>query len=882
MPQPPAPAEPASVAFRETAIGVWPRSAVVRTEQTGTVDRLEREHTKAVREALLALHPQNVDAHETEEIAAVHRREWPDKEGIPGSGERARTDVLRSIAKWGEQARRRTFKTARTHWDDARKGWPAVRFNIEVTDPRVSEFYEYVTEPMAPPPAPELSLSALEPVLRPSTLVPETMPAASAIELEPEVESAWPSDPYGTLDLLADIGFPLPKRVPTPEDDRGAGSVPEPDPSEVPEGQMASDEVTPDPAAAATRNDPQPVVLPPSVQLGLFAENKDASTGSTPPSEEREPDEPLAEAAADPVESNSLAPPYAPIASTADVSASPLPSPPPERAAMSTTPAEEITQQRSDVPEIAEPPLLETAPKPPISTATADRTEGNSMATPTTTPSSDRLQTAAEAAVAGLPDSAEQAPSAPIPLDDRLRANAASATPEADRELPLWTGNDLPTGTGWTTQGGILYDAYGAPQWKLKTAAEDTTPPAGPAPTGGPTQAAPQRQAGPAAAYEPADLWAVQPIEPVGLPDAFERVEEAWADIVPPDLGTAQDLRAAVDNDLRTLEQQWQRTVPGAQHATGSAGPQPAAAASAPASAADTVNTALQEADRHAPALKDSPEWQQLQTVRGAAAHLWDVIKEKAGPYFERMADDVRVQGFWRTVSTRSCETIARCAQAGADRLRSGVKRPDLPTAEALLKVSDAALAYSSLLSERPDADTVAAAEDLNLAEIRQLRSTLRSNVPLPYATRDDAVEASREIARAFQAWAGTDMGKELSASTHRRVAEFREAWQQLPPSVLPGGPGPAAGPYSAVAEHAQGIVERAQAQPGRFAPSDLAALKTVADLAEHHGGRLEATLPPGLTAPATPAAAVQQSAPRPAVATPGPAARPGAPRLSA
>ncbi|MFD4764027.1 hypothetical protein ACFWOJ_35920 [Streptomyces sp. NPDC058439] len=76
--------------------------------------------------------------------------------------------------------------------------------------------------------------------------------------------------------------------------------------------------------------------------------------------------------------------------------------------------------------------------------------------------------------------------------------------------------------------------------------------------------------------------------------------------------------------------------------------------------------------------------------------------------------------------------------------------------------------------------------------------------------------------------------------------------------------------------------MERAQAQLGRFAPSDLAALQTVADLAEHHGGRLAVTLSPGFTVPATPAAAVQQSAPRPAVATQGLAARPGAPRLSA
>ncbi|WP_406378459.1 hypothetical protein [Streptomyces sp. NBC_01618] len=99
------------------------------------------------------------------------------------------------------------------------------------------------------------------------------------------------------------------------------------------------------------------------------------------------------------------------------------------------------------------------------------------------------------------------------------------------------------------------------------------------------------------------------------------------------------------------------------------------------------------------------------------------VPAEKTSPYFEQLADDVRVQGFWRTVSARSCETIAHWAQAGADRLRNGATRPDLPTAEALLKLSDAALAYSSPLRERPDTDTVAAAQNQNPTDIRRLRS---------------------------------------------------------------------------------------------------------------------------------------------------------------
>lgn len=63
---------------------------------------------------------------------------------------------------------------------------------------------------------------------------------------------------------------------------------------------------------------------------------------------------------------------------------------------------------------------------------------------------------------------------------------------------------------------------------------------------------------------------------------------EAWAEVVPPNLGTGQDLRAADGNELRTLEQQWRRTMPGPQVATGSTGPQPAAAAHQTAAAVDT------------------------------------------------------------------------------------------------------------------------------------------------------------------------------------------------------------------------------------------------------------------------------------------------------
>lgn len=103
------------------------------------------------------------------------------------------------------------------------------------------------------------------------------------------------------------------------------------------------------------------------------------------------------------------------------------------------------------------------------------------------------------------------------------------------------------------------------------------------------------------------------------------------------------------------------------------------------------VATALAGADTHADRLKDHPEWQRIQTVRGALGHVWDVMKEKAGPYWENLKADVRFQGFWKAASIRACEAISSSASTLARRLQG-----DLPAADALLKLSDATLTYSN------------------------------------------------------------------------------------------------------------------------------------------------------------------------------------------
>lgn len=491
-----------------------------------------------------------------------------------------------------------------------------------------------------------------------------------------------------------------------------------------------------------------------------------------------------------------------------------------------------MQQRIATVGALPESPHAETAPSP------------------VATGGGDRLQAIAEAAV--LRVQAESRPGPPAgerheSLEARALARAAAAPSQEQRDLPLWTGNDLPAGP-WHKNDGVLYDAYGAPQWRIRTAPATQQPPREALAETSPLT----RGAG---AYEP-----------VGLRQAFtSTVAKAWADTVPPEHGTVEDLLEAVDAPLRELEEQWRRVVPvprpGGERQRQTVPARPGLGTFALSRRdPEPVAAALRQVDTHATALQDLPEWQQLQTVRGAASHLWNVLRERAGEYFDQLHTDLRVQGFWRTLSLRTATAISNCARTLADRVRDRRRSDDLPTAEALLELSDTALAYSTPGIPHPDHPLADAAADRNVDEVRRLRTILRTGAPVPYGTREEAVHASREIAAAFQLWCETPMGRELtSSSEHPRVVAFRQAWQRLPATDLPDGPGTAAGPYGDVGHSAHTLVQRAEAanaeraragQPPRFASPDLDALRTVATLADHHGSRLTATLPPAVTGP--------------------------------
>lgn len=347
----------------------------------------------------------------------------------------------------------------------------------------------------------------------------------------------------------------------------------------------------------------------------------------------------------------------------------------------------------------------------------------------------------------------------------------------------------------------------------------------------------------------------------------------AWDELGMPT--PAAELREAVAPDLAVLRPGTQApaadSVPAAETPPAPDSPTPSAPTPPVPEAAAAVETAAAGVDTHADALKGDPEWQRIQTVRSALRNVWDVMKTQAGDYWERLRNDVRFQGFWKTVSIRACEAISDSATALANRLR-----PDLPAFDALQKLSDAAITYSTVASAEPVTEAPAPTpvkEPDPKAGIPMQRLVERGN-PIAYATRDDAVRAAEEISERFQSWIQSPMGKEVVGSSHKRVLAFRDAWTQLPPHDAE--PGPAVGAYGQVAERAQALLALA-VDSGRFAPADLKALQGLARAADAHSARLSVTLPPGTAHHAAQKAAM----PAPQVAAPAPSAA-RSPRASA
>lgn len=405
------------------------------------------------------------------------------------------------------------------------------------------------------------------------------------------------------------------------------------------------------------------------------------------------------------------------------VAAAPRPEVPPTPAAPADTAAAD-TGTRQDTeefrsPEVPDSQTLETtreeAPAAQAGPADAPSTENSSSASP-----SEEGGAALDAGVDGIRRA----------LDDALQASQSKAAARSG-ELPLWTG--------------------------AEASLADT------------------------AVTEPST-------GPLDVRAEFQSVLDAWDEHVPSENGTAPDLVADLGADLDALQRAFAEAVapaaPAVPPATVPAQADTAAAESAglettaptPQQQAVAVNAALQQADTHTVALQDLPEWQKIQTVRGAVGHLFRVMKERAGEHFDRLMGDHRVGNFFRRVSISACEKVAQWAQAGADRLRRGGKQEaDAPAAGALQELGNAASAYASPGGGRsgpPPASWDAASAAVDVPSMRRLGEALAR--PLPGVKDGRGTHVSTAAAR----------GK----STTRRGAKKPSSTTEQPGHLRRGG----------------------------------------------------------------------------------------------
>ncbi|WUU86542.1 SNF2-related protein (plasmid) [Streptomyces cellulosae] len=342
------------------------------------------------------------------------------------------------------------------------------------------------------------------------------------------------------------------------------------------------------------------------------------------------------------------------------------------------------------------------------------------------------------------PERAPDAPDQPAPLPDapedtEMATPARPATPDS----PAAPGPDGAAEPGEEQAPADITQREGRVE---RTGPAEPTPPAAPEPDAdlplwtGPTEAS-----------------VPETDRPLDVVADFAAVQEAWDEHVPADKGTGADLFTTVEDELQRLEALFAEAV---AKLTPPAEPQPAPAPTPaaepekaperdPQQSADAVNAALREADAHAPALQDLPEWQRIQSVRGAFGHLMHVMKERAGEHFGKLMADGRVGDFVRRVSIAACEKVAGWAQAAADKLRrpderGTDRREELPTAEALLRLGDAALEYRG--PRRAGGGTpppsAKGAAPVDIPEMRKMGEAL--NRPMPGAKRGVSAAAAR------------------------------------------------------------------------------------------------------------------------------------------
>ena len=114
-----------------------------------------------------------------------------------------------------------------------------------------------------------------------------------------------------------------------------------------------------------------------------------------------------------------------------------------------------------------------------------------------------------------------------------------------------------------------------------------------------------------------------------------------------------------------------------------------------PAGVDDALTAQLREANTHLGEHTGSQEWQRIAEIVVASRELKRTILGAAGSYRREVANDLRIQGFWRTVTARCARTIATAAYGLAGRIESGASR----TVRALRALARHAADYADRLT---------------------------------------------------------------------------------------------------------------------------------------------------------------------------------------
>ncbi|MFJ3519831.1 DEAD/DEAH box helicase family protein [Streptomyces sp. NPDC090131] len=283
-----------------------------------------------------------------------------------------------------------------------------------------------------------------------------------------------------------------------------------------------------------------------------------------------------------------------------------------------------------------------------------------------------------------IPAVPEPAPDLPVAVGDRPEVEVEA---EAEAELATAPSSEDPAESAASPSEVEDVSTTTAPAACGQEAVVSEQPEAGPPSVEEPVPVEPAGEATPDADLplwagpDPDDVTAYEPdAADSDLLSDLSVLQEAVATLA--NGGVPHDFREALYDELTALEQALDGpvTVQPADAAAEENAPGDSlgddTTGTSPRQDAAAVNRALAAADQHRAALYATPEWQEIQTVRGAVRNLWEAIKRQTGVHFQQLMGDGRVQAWWKKTSIRICERIANLATRAADRLRGQAPEP--------------------------------------------------------------------------------------------------------------------------------------------------------------------------------------------------------------